>query len=252
MAIDVTEQTFAAEVIDRSRTVPVVVDFWADWCGPCRALGPVLEAAVDAREGEVVLVKVDVDTNQRIAGALGIRGIPAVKAFRDGAIVAEFTGALPRREVDRWLDGLVPSKADKLAAAGDEASLRAAVDADPSHAGARAALGSVLLERGDVAGAEEVLSPVEHDPLAAGLLARIALQREVEAGALNGTAQAALAALDRHDYEAALQALVDTVRASSGDERDLARKAAVGVFAELGEADPIVARYRPILASALY
>jgi putative thioredoxin len=252
MIIDVTEQSFAAEVVERSYILPVVVDFWAAWCGPCRALGPVLEAVVNAREGEVVLAKVDTDANPRISAAFGIRGIPAVKAFRDGAVVSEFTGALPRPQVERWLETLLPSAADRLAAAGDEASLRAAVEADPGHAGARAALGSLLLQRGQLDDAEEVLRPVEHDPLAGGLLARIGLAREVASGALDGTARAALAALDRGDPEAALDALIATVRRESGEGRDLARRTAVGIFAELGEGDPLVARYRPVLASALY
>ena len=252
MSIDVSEQTFAVDVVDRSRTVPVVVDFWAAWCGPCRALGPVLESAVEERGGEVVLAKVDVDANPGLQAAFGIRGIPAVKAFRDGRVVAEFTGAMPRRDVERWLDALLPTKADRLAGAGDEASLRAAIDADPGHVGARVALGRLLLERDEVGEAEEVLHPVEHDPLAAGLLARIALQRAVASGGVNGTASAALTALVRGDHEAALQALITAVRSSAGEERELARRAAVGVFAELGDADPLVGRYRPALASALY
>ena len=252
MSIDVTEQSFAADVVERSYDAPVVVDFWAAWCGPCRALGPILEAAVEARDGEVVLAKVDVDANPGLQAAFGIRGIPAVKAFRDGKLVAEFTGALPKRDVERWIDALLPSKADRLAGAGDEASLRAAIEADPGHAGARIALGRLLLERGDPEGAEEVLRPVEHDPLAAGLLARVSLRRALAAGSVNGTSSSALSALERGDHEAALTALIEAVRTSSGDERDLARRAAVGVFAELGDGDPLVARYRPILASALY
>ena len=252
MARDASERTFAVDVVERSWTLPVVVDFWAAWCGPCRSLGPVLEAAVDARDGQVELVKVDVDANPGLQAAFGIRGIPAVKAFRDGAVVDEFTGALPRSGVERWLDGLLPSPADRLTAAGDEASLRAAVAADPGHAGARVALGRLLVGRGDLAGAAEVLGPVDHDPAAGGLLAALDLRRSVESGALDGSAREAVEALARGDRAAALEALVATVRTGSGESRDLARRAAVGVFAELGDADPLVVRYRPALAAALY
>src|SRR6202012_3770511 len=111
MPIDATEIDFERDVIERSKEVPVVVDFWADWCGPCKQLSPALEAAETKRDGEVVLAKVDVDSNQALAAQFGIQGIPAVKAFRDGQIVDEFTGAVPPPQVEAFFAGLAPSPA---------------------------------------------------------------------------------------------------------------------------------------------
>ncbi len=130
MAMDVTEATFEAEVLERSREVPVVVDFWAEWCGPCRQLGPLIESAVARREPDVVLAKVDIDANPRLAQAYRVMSIPAVKAFRHGAVVDEFVGMVPPPVLESFLNRIVPSQADKLVAKGDEESLREAVRRD--------------------------------------------------------------------------------------------------------------------------
>src|SRR5687768_15184530 len=133
---DTTEATFEQDVIARSRELPVVVDFWAAWCGPCRQLTPMLEAAIRERSGSLALAKLDTDANQRLAAAFRIQGIPAVKAFRDGGVVSEFTGAQPPAVIGRFLDVLLPSEADVLVESGTEEDLRRALELEPGRADA--------------------------------------------------------------------------------------------------------------------
>src|SRR5919204_1700811 len=168
MARDITEAEFQTAVIDRSREVPVVVDFWAPWCGPCRQLTPALERAAAAREGQVELVKVNTDENQGISRAFQIQGIPAVKAFKDGREVAQFVGAIPPAKVESFFDALVPSEAEQLVAAGDEASLRQALELEPARRDARVALAQILYERGDHDGALELVGDIDGDFAAEG------------------------------------------------------------------------------------
>jgi putative thioredoxin len=248
----VDERDFEARVIDRSREVPVVVDFWAEWCGPCRTLGPALEAAVARRASEVELAKVDVDSNPMLAQAFGIRGIPAVKAFRDGKVAAEFTGAVPPPRIEEFLDRLLPSEADRLTAAGDEDSLRRALEADPRHVEAARTLGHLLLARGEREEAKTVLEPVATDFVAAGLLARLALTTPANGGGPDSSLDEAFAAWDAGDLERALEELQDVVAQTDDPERqDLLRQVMVAIFTELGPESQLARSHRRRLASAL-
>jgi putative thioredoxin len=239
---DVDEAQFEQRVLERSRSVPVVVDFWADWCGPCKQLTPALERAASARSGRVELAKLDVDANQRLATAFRIQGIPAVKAFRDGRVAAEFTGAIPPAEVERFFDSLLPSEADELVDGGDEAGLRKALELDPGHAVARRELGRMLLRRGEAEEAIELLEGARGDFVADGLAARARLSGEEDLAA-------AFEAWDAGDASGALERLQDAL--PDPERQDLIRRVMVAIFTELGADDPLAREHRRRLSASL-
>jgi putative thioredoxin len=216
----------------------VVVDLWAEWCGPCKQLGPILEKVIDETDGKVVLAKVDVDTNQQVAAAFQVQGIPAVYALRDGQVVDHFVGAQPEANVRAFVAGLLPSEEEdtlkELVAAGDEDSLRSALELDPGHEGAVVGLADLLVERGDDDAVAEALGLLERIPESADTR-RVAARARVGTAAHDG------------DVAAELDDLLDQVR----DDEE-ARQRYVDLLEVMGAGDPRTADYRKHLTNRLF
>ncbi|MEX0868155.1 MAG: tetratricopeptide repeat protein [Nitriliruptoraceae bacterium] len=268
VVFDVTDAGFATDVIERSRTTPVVVDFWAAWCGPCRTLGPMLESAVTARNGDVVLAKVDVDANPRIAQDYRVQGIPQVFGFRDGAPVAQFTGVIPPQQLEAFFDELVPSATDRAVAHArtlplDMAipTLEAALHDDPSHRDAALELAELVVAS-DPERAEALARQHRPDPRAEQIVARAGLasaadvdrdqlRAAVQAGDVERAPELARALAADGEYDEAIDTLLLAID-SGGDLRDTAREQLLALFTALGDDDPRVRTARPRLARALF
>jgi len=234
--IDVTDATFEQDVLVRSEQVPVVVDLWAPWCGPCRTLGPILEKVIEAKGGSVELVKVNVDENPRISTTFQVQSIPAVFALRDRQVVDGFIGAVPEPQVQEFVDRLdpQPSEADRLVAAGDEASLHRALELEPGHPGAIVALARLLVEQGEATEALHLLARIPETPDVRQVAAeaRLAAQRvEVPADGV----------------DVLLDSLLTKVKADEG-----ARQEFLDLLETLGPDDPRTVQYRKALAARLF
>ena len=237
--MDVTDQTFQEEVLTRSATVPVVVDLWAPWCGPCKTLGPMLEKAVAATDGAVALAKVNVDDNPRVAQTFAVQSIPAVFAIHNGQVVDQFIGAVPEAQLTAFIERLTPapSEADTLVATGDEASLRKALELEPDHAGAIETLARLLVDRGDAAEALAILARIPETD-ATRLLAADA--RLLEAGV-------DVSDTGRDEIVGKLDGLLEKVR-----DDEAARQEFVDLLEALGPSDPRTNEYRRALAARLF
>lgn len=237
MTINATDATFETDVLLRSTQVPVVVDLWAEWCGPCRTLGPILESAVAGTGGRVELAKVDVDSNPNVAATFQVQSIPAVFAIRDRSVVDSFLGAQPEPQVREFVERLAPpaTEADRLAATGDEDSLRQALELQPDNGAAVTALANLLIDRGDNEEALGLLGRLPETPEIRLLAARA---RVGDDGAAGG---------EPPDVENRLDDLLGRVREDSE-----ARQQYVDLLELLGPDDPRTPRYRRALASRLF
>jgi len=277
--IDVGENNFEQEVLERSRGVPVVVDFWAPWCGPCRVLGPILEQLAEERKGDFILAKVNVDDNPALASAFRVQGIPAVKIFSDGALVDEFTGALPEEAVREVLAGLMPSEADrdaqaaaKLIAEGKRDEAKAIYEktlaAEPNHDESLLGLARLIAPE-DEERALELLDRVAFTSPARDEADRLAAKLKLKsAGGGNEAELRAAVAADPENldprfelaetlaaaekYEDALKEFLEVLKRERSFRDDGARKAMVAIFEVLGNEHPLTEKYRSELAQALF
>jgi putative thioredoxin len=276
---EVTDASLDREVLQLSQQVPVVIDFWAPWCAPCRTLGPVLERLAEEYAGAFVLAKINVDENPGAATAFGIRSIPAVKAVQGGEVVDEFVGALPEPAVRQFLGRILPSDSDRLAAeglgaerrgerTGAAALYRRALEGDPNQPAARLGLGRLLSDSDPEAALGEldrVLPATAERAEADRIAARLRLERgngagdaelrarmEREPNDLDARLRLARLLAAREEYEAALGHLLELVKRDRGYEDDAGRKSMLDIFQILGSGHPLTEKYRSELARLLF
>jgi putative thioredoxin len=266
--VEVTEATFQAEVIERSLTVPVIVDLWAEWCGPCKQLSPVLERLAGQYGGSWVLAKIDIDANPRIAQLFGVQSIPMVVAIAGGQPVEAFAGAQPEPQIKQWLDGLLDALRDRLPGI-RAAENGTAPEVEPEPEDPRFTAAEDAFNRGDYAAAEtayqQILDNEPGNELAAAALAQVRFLARAEATDPSVVVRAdtspddldaQLAAADievaQQRVEQAFARLLNAVRRTAGDDRDRARTHLVSLFDLFAPDDPRVMKARRDLASALF